>query len=60
MTFFHDYFDDIGARIRDVDSAELERLSELFRAVRGRGRKVILVGNGGSAAPPWRTTLPWT
>ena len=50
MTFFRDYFDDISARIGDVDPVELERLSELFRTVRSRRRKVILVGNGGSAA----------
>ncbi len=50
MAFFRDYFDDISARIRDVDPAALDRLSELFRAVHGGGRKVILVGNGGSAA----------
>jgi D-sedoheptulose 7-phosphate isomerase len=51
MTFFRDYFDDISTRIGgDVDPVELERLSELFRAVRSRRRKVILVGNGGSAA----------
>src|SRR5262245_66609135 len=50
VTFFHDYFDDIGARIRDVDSHELERLSELFRAVRGRGGRGIRVGHGGRRA----------
>jgi D-sedoheptulose 7-phosphate isomerase len=50
MTFFRDYFDDISARIRDVDPVQLELLCQLFRAVSGCGRKVILVGNGGSAA----------
>ena len=50
MTFFRDDFDDIGARIRDVDPIELERVSELFRAVRSRRRKVILVESGGSSA----------
>jgi len=50
MTFFHDYFEDISAGIRDGDPVQLELLCQLFRAVNGCGRKVILVGNGGSAA----------
>jgi D-sedoheptulose 7-phosphate isomerase len=50
MPFFRDYFDDIGAKIKDVDHAMLERLSDLFREVHTHGRKVIFVGNGGSAA----------
>jgi len=50
MTFFRDYFNDIDTKIRDVDPIDLERLSEFFRAVRSRRRKVIVVGNGGSSA----------
>jgi D-sedoheptulose 7-phosphate isomerase len=50
MTFFRDYLEDICAGIKDADPIALELLSQLFRAVSGCGRKVILVGNGGSAA----------
>jgi D-sedoheptulose 7-phosphate isomerase len=50
MLYFQDYFDDVAAKIKDVDHAALEGLGELFRELRARGRKVILVGNGGSAA----------
>jgi len=50
MSFFREYFDDIGAKIKDVDHAALERLCDLFSKLRARGRKAIFVGNGGSAA----------
>src|SRR5262245_24282743 len=50
MTFFDDYFDEISTKMREVDALALDRLSDLFSAVHSCGRKVILVGNGGSAA----------
>jgi D-sedoheptulose 7-phosphate isomerase len=50
MQFYRDYFDDLTAKIKNVDPALLDCLAGLFEAARAAGRKVILVGNGGSAA----------
>jgi len=50
MRFFDDYFDEINARISDVDRDALDQLTSLFQKTRDHGRKVILAGNGGSAA----------
>jgi D-sedoheptulose 7-phosphate isomerase len=50
MQFFRNYFDDIAARVREVDPAELDDLAALLRDAGKAGRKVIFVGNGGSAA----------
>jgi D-sedoheptulose 7-phosphate isomerase len=50
MQFFRDYFSDISARINNADLAGLDRLAGLFQSVQLAGRKVILAGNGGSAA----------
>src|ERR1700731_17825 len=50
MQFFEAYFEEICARIKEVDPASLDQLALLFREIHDRHRKVILVGNGGSAA----------
>jgi D-sedoheptulose 7-phosphate isomerase len=50
MQFYSDYFDEIAAKIKSVEPAILEHLSALFEGAQAAGRKVILVGNGGSAA----------
>jgi D-sedoheptulose 7-phosphate isomerase len=50
MSFFSEYFEGIGVRLRDVEFGVLDRLAAIFCEVGERGRKVILVGNGGSAA----------
>lgn len=52
MNFYHEYFSEIAACIRSVEQ-DLSKLSESIRLLyemRERGGKVILVGNGGSAA----------
>ena len=50
MNFFSDYFGRIAACIRSADMEQLSRAFEKMRETRERGGKVILVGNGGSAA----------
>lgn len=50
MDFFPDYFDEISLRLKGVDTGELDRLADLLRAAHGQRKKVILAGNGGSAA----------
>lgn len=48
--FFDSYFDELSVRLRDASVDQLSELFETFAGARDRGGKVILVGNGGSAA----------
>jgi len=48
--FFSLYFDELSARLHDASADQLRELCQVFVDVREKGRKVILVGNGGSAA----------
>ncbi|MDB4877448.1 MAG: phosphoheptose isomerase [Gemmatimonadetes bacterium] len=49
-SFFDSYFDDLRRHLTDADAKALDRVSQTFAAVRDRGRKVLVAGNGGSAA----------
>ncbi|MGV8121181.1 MAG: SIS domain-containing protein [Candidatus Xenobiia bacterium LiM19] len=48
--FFRDYFLKISSHISQIDLALLEDAVTLIKSVHGKGRKLILAGNGGSAA----------
>ena len=48
--FFHDYFETVATKLSDIDTESLEQAAALVRRAHGSGSKVILVGNGGSAA----------
>jgi D-sedoheptulose 7-phosphate isomerase len=48
--FFGAYFSGMSAAIASVDSALLEHSAEIIWHAKANGGKVILVGNGGSAA----------
>ena len=52
MNFFHDYFSRISACVASIggDANDFVRCVELLHGVKKSGGKVILVGNGGSAA----------
>jgi D-sedoheptulose 7-phosphate isomerase len=50
MNFFDSYFDEISTSVREVDAAQLDALAALFVDAQQGGYKVIIVGNGGSAA----------
>lgn len=50
MIFFEQYFSDTFSCINQVDYGQLKNIGELIKGVHQRGGKVILVGNGGSAA----------
>jgi len=49
-SFFKDYNKLIFDATSSIDSDLLKRSAELIKAVRNTGRKVILIGNGGSAS----------
>lgn len=50
LPFFDEYFDEIRRRLGDASIDEFESLCRILGDVRGRGRKVLLAGNGASAA----------
>ena len=50
ISFFEDYNKLIFDTIESVDNALLVEAAELIREVKQSGKKVIIVGNGGSAA----------
>ena len=48
--FFHDYLGMVAQKLNDIDAEVLERAATMVRQVSRSGNKVILAGNGGSAA----------
>jgi D-sedoheptulose 7-phosphate isomerase len=48
--FFASYFAELSERLHDAPAEALEALCEVFAATGARGRKVVLAGNGASAA----------
>ncbi len=52
MNFYHEYFSSLSTCIRSIeqDPSTLLNATKLFHETKRRGGKVILVGNGGSAA----------
>ncbi|SVD44176.1 uncharacterized protein METZ01_LOCUS397030, partial [marine metagenome] len=50
VEFFKDYFSNITERLNDADTSQLVAAADLIRSVGESGGKVIVVGNGGSAA----------
>ncbi len=48
--FFENYFKSIVAKAQSIDSEQLEHSSRLIKETHNNGGKVIVVGNGGSAA----------
>ena len=48
--FFQNYFGTVAEKLSDINPESLEQAAVLFRRAHGSGNKVILVGNGGSAA----------
>lgn len=50
MSFFINYFDEVNDLIKKVDTKDLEEASQAINATAKKEKKIILVGNGGSAA----------
>lgn len=50
MSFYGEYFQRISDKLCSVDSASLDGMAVIFEEARGRGGKIVLVGNGGSAS----------
>lgn len=50
MKYFSEYMKTLGKYVADVDSALLKSSAELLRKTRQGRKKIIIIGNGGSAA----------
>lgn len=50
MNFFSNYFNDLRKLIEEVNPDSLVEISNLISDVKQIGKKIILIGNGGSAA----------
>ena len=48
--FFHDYFGTVAEKLNDIDPESLVQAATMVLRTHGSGHKVILAGNGGSAA----------
>lgn len=50
MNFFQSYWETMSRHVQAVDISLLKESADLIRSVSARGNKVIIAGNGGSAA----------
>ena len=50
MTFFKKYFDNINLKLFSEEEKKFLKLIEEFKKTKNLKKKVILIGNGGSAA----------
>lgn len=60
MSYFSSYFSEFQNKLTAVDNSTLEALSNKLIAVAKSGKKVIVVGNGGSAAMASHVTVDLT
>ena len=60
MDFFRNYLDVVSNAIKAVDVGLLDEAARLINAIRRAGGKVIVVGNGGSAAIASHVSLDLT
>jgi D-sedoheptulose 7-phosphate isomerase len=56
-TFFHTYFDTIHTRLRTTASTDLQQAAEMIMIAHKAGKKIIIAGNGGSAAMASHVTV---
>jgi len=58
--FFLEYFKSINQSVLSLDTTKLEKIAELIRIVSTNSKKIILVGNGGSAAMASHVAVDFT
>ncbi len=58
--FFKHYFDTLGQKLRSIETLELEQVAIMVRQTNQTGGKIIVVGNGGSAAIASHVTVDLT
>lgn len=50
MNFYKNYFEVLHEKIASIDESKLDQAVEMIKSTIGKERKLIIVGNGGSAA----------
>ena len=58
--FFSKYFKKIEEKLSSIDVAQLEQATDMVRQINSVGKKVIVVGNGGSAAMASHVAVDFT
>ena len=58
--FFPKYFQIIEEKLSSIDVAQLEQATDMVRQIHSVGKKVIVVGNGGSAAMASHVAVDFT
>ena len=58
--FFSKYFKLIEEKLSSIDVAQLEQATDMVRQIHSVGKKVFVVGNGGSAAMASHVTVDFT
>ena len=58
--FFSKYFKKIEEKLSSIDVTQLEQATDMVRQIHSVGKKVIVVGNGGSAAMASHVTVDFT
>ena len=58
--YFSKYFETVGQKLNSIDSAQLEKAASMVWTAHQSGKKIIVVGNGGSAAMASHVTVDFT
>ena len=58
--FFSEYFKTIERKISSIDIIQLEQIAEIALKIHYAGKKIIIVGNGGSAAMASHVAVDFT
>ena len=58
--YFSKYFETVGQKLNSIDSAQLEKAASMVWTAHQSGKKIIVVGNGGSAAMASHVAVDFT
>ena len=58
--YFSKYFETVGQKLNSIDSAQLEKAASMVWKAHQSGKKIIVVGNGGSAAMASHVAVDFT
>ena len=58
--YFSQYFVTIGQKLKSIDFSKLEQAVKMIQETHQSGKKIIVVGNGGSAAMASHVAVDFT
>ena len=58
--YFNNYFSELYLNFKTVSTLDLENISELIKKTHENKKKIIIAGNGGSAAMASHVTVDFT